>query len=154
MDTREAKNRRALYLATHPICEYTRAAAGQFDFHEWAGTTGPWRTERRPRATEIDHIFGRRGQPADVEHPSNYIATSRIPHQWKTDCDRAGRVLAIWWKWKSEGIGWDPERMSSVFGQNILGWLENNTTDLDPWLAQRAALVLGGTTHDEQSIEG
>ena len=44
--------------------------------------------------------------------------------------------------------------MSSVFGQNILGWLENNTTDLDPWLAQRAALVLGGTTHDEQSIEG
>ena len=150
-----ANTRRALYLAAHPICEYTLAAAGQFDFHRWAGITGPCRKDpNRATATEVDHIFGRRGRANDVEHPSNYFATARIPHQWKTDNDRDGRILAIWWKWRQGGVGWDPQRMSDVFGQNILGWLANKTTELEPWLVRRAAQVLEALDYDKQSRKG
>ena len=136
------RNLRAEYLAHHPLCEYTLAAAGDIDFFAHAGLGGSWRYQKRPQATEIDHIFGRRGKEEDVEHASNYIATHTIPHKWKTDNDRDGRILAIWWKLQTDDL--DVERVSRVFGQNVLGWVDNklNTVELPEWIRQRALEVV------------
>jgi len=138
-----ARKRRAAYLAQHPECEYTLAAAGDIDFFAYAGMSGSWRYQTRPQSTEIDHIFGRRGTEEDVEHPSNYIACHTIPHKWKTDNDRDGRILAIWWKQQTGEF--DEERASRVFGQRVLGWLENklNSGVLPDWIQGRAEEVVG-----------
>lgn len=138
------------YLLTHPMCEYTLCMGARYDPFKWAH-------QRRPRqvlSTEVDHIWGRRGPKDAVEHPSNYMAANHIPHMWKTDNDVAGRIVALNWKWRQrneEPDGWDLERMRSVFGKNVLGWLEYrlDTLELPDWV-----IGLGQEILDEQSGQG
>lgn len=140
---------RSAYLLAHPVCEYTLAAGRHFDFFDWAGLAGTWRHHRRAQSTEVDHIFGRRGPVEAVEHPSNYMACHTIPHKWKTDNDRDGRIVALYWKWCRGGDHWDLDRMQRVFGQRPLGWLENQLEkDLPQWVQWMAQEVLGKEQRD------
>jgi hypothetical protein len=137
---------RKAYRDAHPRCEYSLATGPDFDFNVWAGLGSLHLTNK---TTEIDHIWGRNGKSDDVELSSNYMAANAIPHVWKTDNDVPGRILALWWKWQDRERtpeDWDPDRMSRVFGQQVLGWLENklDRVDLPTWVRTRGEEVLGG----------
>ena len=138
--------RRSEYLARNPWCEYSLAIGRDFDCWRWAGLEGSWRHQRKPQSTETDHLGGKTGPEDAVEHPSNYMAAHSIPHSWKTDNDRDGRIVALYWKWLHRNHlpdGWDLDRMQAVFGQRPLGWLENQLSkDLPVWVRIRAQEVL------------
>lgn len=139
------------YLKAHPLCEYSLCIGARYDPFRWAN-------QRRPRqvvSTEVDHIWGRKGPKDAVEHASNYMAAHTIPHLWKTNTDVAGRIVALNWKWQRRDIepeGWDLDRMRSVFGKYVLGWLEYrlDTLELPDWVVVLGQEILNG----EQSSEG
>ena len=142
-----ARQQRSAYLGSHPLCEYSLAIGRDFDCFKWAGMESSWRYQRKtPQSTEIDHLWGRNGPEDAVEHPSNYMAAHSIPHKWKTDNDRDGRIVALYWKWlhkDKEPEGWDLDRMRAVFGQRPLGWLANQLAKEVPvWVRTRAEEVL------------
>lgn len=105
-------------------------------------------SRRATRSTELDHVWGKSGPEDAVEHPSNYMATHAVPHRWKTDNDRDGRLVALHWKWLHKGElpeCWDLDRMEAVWGQKPLGWLENQLgKELPAWVRTRAEQVLNG----------
>jgi hypothetical protein len=143
-----AKQQRGDYLAAHPLCQYTLAAGRDFDFFVWAGNEHSWRHQRRAQATELDHIWGRSKLEENSEHPCNYMAAHTFAHKWKTDNDRNGRILALYWKWLTrdrEPAGWNLDRMQMVWGQRPLGWLHNQMSkELPVWIKTRAEEVLDG----------
>lgn len=135
----EVKRRRAEYLAAHPQCEYTQAIGPKTNF------PGNF------PATEVDHIFGRNGPEDAAEHPSNYMAADHAVHSWKTDNDRDGRIVAIWWKHRHGEL--DCDRIKAVFGQWPLGWLSNqlDKDGLPWWIREMAEEVLDGGREETQT---
>ena len=147
---------RQQYLSDHPLCEYSLVAGSHFDFFNLYG----WVRPRIVPATEVDHIFGRRGPSDAVEHSSNYIAAHSLPHKWKTDNSVAGRIIAVAWKYRrrhADPDGWDLDRMREVFGRNILGWMEYrlDTLEMPQWVVNLGREVLEGQdAQPEQRSEG
>ena len=140
------KRRRADYLARRSECEYHSALRLSGITPGWLSGVG-WTPHDELAPTEVDHLFGRNGVEDDAEHASNYMAAHWIVHNWKTDHDRLGRILAIWWKHAlrfDEPDGWEPERMSRVFGQDVLDWLENQSEQVPELFRGLIAEVIEG----------
>lgn len=142
------KSQRDSYRESHKFCEYSLAVGRDFDFFAWSGNDVIRRRATAPRANELDHIWGRNGKEEDAEHPSNYMAACSAAHQWKTENDVAGRIIALYWKWlhrDTDPEGWELDRVHRLFGKIPLGWLENTleSMELPTWVQVRGYELLG-----------
>lgn len=148
VSARQARRIQTPYRAEFVTCQYTEA------LREFGAELVPWvwahmshvakRYRRLPAATELDHIYGKRGP---CEDSVNYMMTCRVAHHWKTNNTTLGRIVAVWAKIQLERSGeselthFDPVAVRAIWGRHALGQLQvwRETVDLPEWADLMAA---------------
>ena len=129
------------YREHYPHCQYSWALA-QFGVMsvpwDYLHLRPPRTRSALPLATELDHIYGKRGP---CEQHLNYMMAHPVAHMWKTDHTTLGRIVAIWCKVRLQTDGdspfehFDPYEIHRLWGRRPLGMLQvwRETTDLPRW---------------------
>jgi len=104
-DIREA---RWLYLMNHFRCAYCEVVPEYEYPHCKLGDN-----------LELEHVWQRMGKK--IDDVQNYVPACRTSHHWKHLNTQAGRIAAIYWKWKNGEF--DRDRLRELIDKDPIGWM-------------------------------